>query len=201
MQLFSIAASFYFITGCVGISNSRFSKLDLENNNFNKIVEEPYVGEMIVEKNFAYRVFPLNAADSGFLIFPIPFPFSESTPIDSEFSVGISLKPFCTDLRFDPQKVIFWTDSSTKYLPYGFIGPYECSSSDTRPIERKLPVEPIMLEDSITSCFWIKFKTIVPDPKKKLHFEIKGLSINGSEVVIPEIVFKQAKRRELFSLP
>jgi hypothetical protein len=164
---------------------------------------EKYVGEMFITKDVDFLVYTSNSWGSSMGLFPIPIPYwsKENGPTEPPFTVEVILKPHKSSALFDPQKVIFWENTSSKYTPTLIQGPYNCKSSKPRPDFRSFPVEPFELKETIYSCMWLKFDVVPPDPDHIFFVELAGLMFNGNQYPLPIIKFEKSKKTESFAVP
>jgi hypothetical protein len=201
LQTFIVVILAQLSIGCCGFSGIRYSKPTLEGDAGIPVKSEKYVGDMFVTPDVAFHVYPLNGKDSGLAICPIPFPYGESKTESTRFLIGVSLKPTKPGMSFIPQDVLFWRVAADPHRPISVIGPFECASSEPRPLQRSLPVEPILLKENTATCFWLDVSVTPPDPAEIFFIQIKGLSLDGRQYSLPIIRFQEDKRRSTFALP
>ena len=185
--------------GCFGISRVRYSKPSVGVTSV-PIVRERYVGDMYVMGNIAFHVFPLNAMESEFMIFPAPLHFSERPEAGKPFLVGVAFKTKSEGYQFSPSSMRYWLDPAQPLSPTSIQGPYGCGSHKAPPAAA--PVTPEMIALAPESCvyMWFSFDTSTPDPAQTF-FVALTVHFQDRDISLPVVQFQPGKRTTSFALP
>jgi len=186
------------ISGCVGVSKTRYSESDVEGTTKRF---EKYVGEMHVLPSVDLQVAPLNGKSTTLMVFPIPIYESEQEPPADRFSVFVYIVSKRAGLTIAPQGFVYLSPSGAAFEPVSMIGPFECRSSQPRPAPKNSPLPAVVLVQGQCQTMLVTYKTQAPDPAQRFRFVLGALQSGQEEIELPIFQFAESTRRESVMIP